>query len=102
MSVFLHVTLEVEAVGMARFLTAMGEITPLLEGFGWRLAGALVQRSGRLNTVIDIWELRDFNHYDEALKSLMAHPRFPEFAETLSQTVRNETVVFADKAPYMA
>jgi len=101
MSVFLHVTLEVEAAGMARFLTAMGEITPILEGEGWRLAGAFVQRSGRLNTVIDLWELRDLNHYDEALKSLTSHARFPEFAQVLAQTVRNETVVFADKAPYM-
>lgn len=101
MSVFLHVTLEVEGAGMARFLGAMGEITPILEAEGWRLAGAFVQRSGRLNTVIDLWELRDFNHYDAALQALMANPRFPEFAQTLAQTVRNETVIFADKAPYM-
>lgn len=101
MSVYLHVTLEVEAAGMSRFLGAMGEITPILESEGWRLAGAFVQRSGRLQTVIDLWELRDFNHYDAALKALMAHARFPEFAQVLAQTVRNETVVFADKAPYM-
>jgi hypothetical protein len=101
MSVFLHVTMDVEAAGMGRFLAVMAEITPILEGQGWRLAGAFLQRTGRLNTVIDLWELRDFNHYDEALKQLTAHPRFPELAKTLAETVRNETVVFADKAPYM-
>lgn len=100
MSVFLHVTMDVEAPGMGRFLAVMAEITPILEGQGWRLAGAFIQRTGRLNTVIDLWELRDFNHYDEALKQLTAHSRFPEFARTLAETVRNETLVFADKAPY--
>lgn len=98
MSVFLHVTLEVEAAGLADFSATMAQAVPILEAQGWRLAAALVQRTGRLNTVIDLWELRDFNHFDEGLQTLVAHPRFAEIKAGLDRTVKSETIVFADRA----
>ena len=103
MSVFLHVTLEIHAAGLARFMDGMGKIAvPFLERQGWRLSGAFVQRTGRLGNVIDLWEIDDFQHYDRALKAFMADPAFPAFKEMLAETVISETVVFADKVPYMA
>ena len=101
MSTFLHVTLEVKAAGLAKFLETMGEATPLLEGWGWKLHGAFVQRTGKLNTVIDVWELRDYNQFDEVLKKFASHPRFPAIKAVLDETVNSETIVFASKAPYM-
>ena len=74
---------------------------PFLEGQGWKLSGAFVQRTGRLGNVIDLWELDDFQHYDRALQALMADPAFPAFRKVLSETVISETVVFADRASYM-
>jgi len=103
MSVYLHVTLEIHAAGLARFMEGMGKTAaPFLEQQGWRLAGAWVQRTGRLGNVIDLWELEDFQHYDSALKAFAVDPSFPAFKDMLAETVISETVVFADKAPYMA
>ena len=102
MSVYLHVTLEIHAAGLRRFLDAMEEIAvPFLEGQGWRLAGAFVQRSGRLGNVIDLWELDDFQHYDRALQAFYGHPEFAAFKTLLEETVISETVVFCDRASYM-
>ena len=102
MSVFLHVTLEIHAAGLARFLEGMEHTAvPILEREGWRLAGAFVQRSGRLGNVIDLWELDDYQHYDRALKALAADPSFPGFRAMLAETVISETVVFAEAASYM-
>lgn len=102
MSVFLHVTLEVHAAQLARFMEGMGKVaTPFLEKEGWRLRGAFVQRTGRLGAVIDLWELDDFQHYDRALKAFGADPAFPQFQQMLAEAVISETVVFADAAPYM-
>lgn len=102
MSVYLHVTLEVHAAGLSRFIEAMETTAvPFLEREGWRLAGAFVQRTGRLNTVIDLWELEDFQHYDRALKKLAADDCFPAFRALLAETVISETVVFADRVSYM-
>jgi len=102
MSVYLHVTLEIHAAGLPRFLDAMGKTAvPILEGEGWRLAGAFVQRSGRLGNVIDLWELDDFQHYDRALQVFSAHEAFPAFKKMLEETVISETVVFCNAASYM-
>ena len=95
-------TLDIHAAGLGRFLEAMETTAvPILEAQGWRLAGAFVQRSGRLGTVIDLWELDDFQHYDRALQALIADRRFPHLKAVLEQTVISETVVFADRAAYM-
>lgn len=102
MSVYLHVTLEVRAAGLGRFVEAMETIAvPFLEQQGWRLAGAFVQRTGRLGNVIDLWELDDFQHFDRALQALRKDERFPAFAALLAETVISETVLFADKLSYM-
>ena len=99
--VYLHVTLEVKAAGLKRFIDVMTETVPILEGHGWKLAGAFVQRTGLLHTVIDLWELEDYNHFDRALQALRAHPRASHILDELAETVITETVVFADAAPYM-
>ena len=102
MSVYLHVTLEVHAAGLARFLDGMARTAvPILEREGWRLAGAFVQRSGRLGNVIDLWELDDYQHYHRALAAFAAEQTFPAFKKMLEETVISETVVFAEPASYM-
>lgn len=101
MSTFVHTTLEVKGAGLARFVATMSEIVSLMEGWGWKLVGGYVQRTGKLNTVIDVWEIDDFNHFDAALKKLIAHDRFSAIKAVLDDTVQSETIVFADKAPYM-
>ncbi len=102
MSVYLHVTLEIHAAGLNRFLEAMEKIAvPFLEGEGWRLSGAFVQRTGRLGNIIDLWELDDFQHYDRGIQALSARPEFPALKEVLAETVISETIVFADAASYM-
>lgn len=102
MSVYLHTTLEIHASQLDRFIEGMGKVaTPFLERQGWRLRGAFVQRSGRLGNVIDVWELDDFQHYDNALKAFAADAAFPDFKRMLDEAVISETVVFADAAPYM-
>jgi hypothetical protein len=98
---YLHVTLEVHAAGLGRFLAVMEEAVPILEGAGWKLAGAFIQRTGRLNNVIDLWELADFQHFDTGLQALRKHAKFEAIKAVLDDTVASETIVFADKAPYM-
>jgi hypothetical protein len=100
MSLNMQSTLEVEANGLARFIALMGEMVPILEGVGWKLEGAFMQTSGRLNTVVDLWRLDDYNHYGRGLEVLMAHPEFPRFSQVLGEVVRNETVVFLQALDY--
>ncbi|HEU4428156.1 MAG TPA: NIPSNAP family protein [Myxococcota bacterium] len=101
MSVYLHVTLEVHAAGMSKFLKAMEVALSIVEPIGWKLRGAFIQRTGRLNNVIDLWELDDFNHFDRGIRAIGSDPRGESLRAVLAETVQSETIVFADRAPYM-
>jgi len=102
MSICLQATLEIEAAGLARFTETMSEAIPILEAVGWKLDAAYMHCTGRLNTVVDMWELEDYNHFDRGMKALMSHPRFPAIRDALADTVRNETLVFMQAFSYFA
>lgn len=100
MSIFLQATLEIDGAGYMRFVQAMAEWVPIIEESGWKLHAAYMHRTGRLNTVIDIWEVEDMNHIDRGFMQLMAHPRFAEFKKVLDETVKSETLVVLQKFAY--
>ena len=100
MTVCLQATLEIEATGFTRFTEIMGEAVAILENAGWKLDAAYMHCTGRLHTVVDMWQLADYNHFDRGMQALMAHPRFPAIAQVLAETVRNETLVFLQKFSY--
>lgn len=100
MSINLHVTLEINADQSEKFMALMAELVPVVEGIGWKLVGAYVQRTGRLHNVIDLWELEDFNHFDVGIQAIGKHKRAAEFHAKLAECVISETVVFAQKASY--
>ena len=85
---------------MARFTEIMGENVTILEAVGWKLDAAYMNFTGRLNTVVDVWLLEDYNHFDRGIQALMSHPRFPAISKVLGETVRNETLVFMQKFSY--
>jgi hypothetical protein len=102
MSIYLHATIEVHGAGMGRFQEIMGkEVVPFMESQGWRLLGAFVQRTGRLNTVIDIWELEDMQHFDRALRAFAQEATVAATIAVIQETVISETLVFADRASFM-
>lgn len=102
MSVYLQATLEIDGAGYMRFVQTMTEWVPIIEESGWKLHAAYMHRTGRLNTVIDIWELDDMAHMDRGFALLMAHPRFGEFKKVLDETVKSETLVLLQKFAYGA
>jgi len=100
MSVTLFATLEVKASGVAAFTRIMGQAVPILEEHGWKLVNAFSLRTGPLHTIIDQWELHDFNHLDSGMKALAAHPKFPEIQAVLQEIIIKETLVLANKLVY--
>ena len=100
MSIFLQATLEIDGAGYPRFLQTMAQMVPIIEESGWKLNAAYMHFTGRLNTVIDIWELEDMAHLERGFQHLMAHPRFGEFKQALDATVKTETLVFLQKFSY--
>ena len=100
MSIYLQATLEVEGSGFERFTQIMGKAVPILEAVGWKLDGAYMHCTGRLNTIVDMWLLEDYNQFERGMHALMTHPSFPEIRQVLGETVRNETLVFLQRLAY--
>jgi hypothetical protein len=91
MSIYMQSTIELNGAGFVPFLEAMPQA----------VAGAFVQETGRLSTVVDLWELQDMNHYHRGLQQLVAAPFYPQFKAVLDASVERETIVLLERAPYM-
>lgn len=102
MTTYFQATIELRADRVELFCQNMQQrLLPIVESVGWKLIGAYMQSTGRLNTVIDIWELEDLNHYEHGLKTLTEHPDFPDIAAAIALAVERETLVFMNAAPYL-
>lgn len=102
MSVYLIATIEVKGAGFARFSQAMADMIPILESVGWKLASAYALRTGLLGTVIDVWEMADFNQINVGMAAVAQSPKFPQIQDALQDTIIKETLVLADKLTYPA
>ena len=101
MSVYVIATIEVKAGAMPRFMSAIAEMIPILESVGWKLASAYTLRTGQLGTVIDVWEMADFNAVNVGMGAIATSPRFPQIQAILQETIAKETMVLADKLEYL-
>ena len=100
MSAYLIATIEVRPEGFARFCNTMGEIVGIVGAMGWKLVSAYQLRTGQLNTVIDVWQLDDFNHLDVGMGAIASHPRFAEIRAVLQETIAKETLTLANRLEY--
>ena len=100
MPVNLLARIELRTGALPRFVEAMKAIVPVAEGAGWKLLAAYVQRTGRLNTVLDVWELEDHNHLDRGLAAIAAAPQLAPALAILAETIETETLTFAAPLNY--
>lgn len=72
---------------------------PILEGSGgWKMLGCFVQRTGQLNTIIDLWELEDYNHYERGMTAVREDAGYPEIRKAIDTHVEKERLVFMNRA----
>ena len=98
--VYLHVTLKIRATEAKRFYDIMERAVPIIESLGWKFIGAWVDRVGRLNTVIDLWELEDADMYFDVMKKFSEHPEYPEIVQVMNESIEEEVVHMMSKVPY--
>lgn len=73
-------------------------LVPILQdGAGWKLIGCFEQRIGRINTLIDLWQLKDYNHFTQAFAAYRADPNYPAIRILLDECVEQETLTFMEK-----
>lgn len=73
-------------------------IVPILQDkAGWKLLGCYEQRVGRLNTLVDLWELEDYNHFTRAFSAYRGDPDYPAIRVALDECIEQETLAFMEK-----
>lgn len=100
MSHYLLATLKVKYGQQRKFYEIMDHLKPALEEKGWKLLGAYQSAIGPLNTVIDLWEVRDPNSVTETLATVGKDPEFAKWAALLPEVVEEEVLQLMNKVPY--
>ena len=98
--VYLHVTLKIDAEKRDMFFEVMKEAVPIIEELGWKFIGAWVDNVGRLNTVVDLWELEDANMYFDVMSAFAKRPEYPSIIERMNASIEEEVVHMMTKVPY--
>ena len=102
MSVFLIATIELKSGAMPKFAPTMAQIVSIVEAAGWKLAAAYALKTGKVGTVIDVWELPDANHLDLGFAAIAKDPRFASIQAALQECIIQESLAFADRLIYPA
>ena len=93
--VYLQASLKLRAGKLPDFISLLNSVTPLLSKHGWKLLGSYASMVGRLNTVVDFWELPNPN----AVQAALSDPEFAKFAPLISEIVEDETLTMMTKLP---
>jgi hypothetical protein len=78
----------------------MSHLKPALERSGWKLVGAYESAIGRLNTVIDLWEIEDPNSVPSTLAMASKDTEFARWAAHLPELLEEEVLQLMTKVPY--
>jgi len=97
---YLLASLKVKYGQQRKFNEVMSHLRPALEREGWKLIGAYQNAIGRLNSVVDLWEVIDPNAVTETLARVGRDKEFGEWAAQLPDLVEEEVLQLMSKLPY--
>ena len=100
MSVYLFATIELKSGAMAKFAPVMAEIVSIVETVGWKLVSAFTSKTGKVGTVIDLWELPGLDSLDLGFAAIAKDPRFPRIQAVLQDSIITESLMLADRLVY--
>lgn len=94
--VYVQATIKLRPGKLPEFMATLQEMLPEMARHGWRLVGCYATTVGRLNTVVDLWELPDAN----AIEAVMSdHALLAKFSGRLGECVEDETLAILTKLP---
>lgn len=85
-----HATLKIRPGRLAEFCALMSILKGVIEQGGWKLKGCWTTMIGRINVVVDIWEVDDANQITSVFEAFFGHPNWPEWESKLAEYVEDE------------
>jgi hypothetical protein len=93
--VYLHASIKLRAGKLQDFVSMMNSVTPLVGKHGWKLLGSYASLVGRLNTVVDLWELPN----EAALQAAFSDSEMAKYASRIGEVIEDETLTLLNKLP---
>jgi hypothetical protein len=93
--VYLQASIKLYPGKLQDFTALLNSLLPVVGKHGWKLVGSYATIAGRLNTVLDVWELPDPN----ALQAALSDPEMQKAGARISEIVEDETLTIMTKLP---
>ena len=93
--VYLQASIKLYPGKLQDFTKLINTLLPVVGKHGWKLVGSYAAIAGRLNTVVDLWELPEPN----ALQAALSDPDMAKFGPQISEIVEDETLAILTKLP---
>jgi hypothetical protein len=89
--VYLQASVKLRAGKLQDFVSLLNSLTP----DGWKLLGSYASVVGRLNTVVDMWELPN----EAAIQAALSDSEMAKYASRIGEIVEDETLTLLNKLP---
>ena len=93
--VYLQASIKLRAGKLQDFVSLLNSLTPVLGKHGWKLLGSYASVVGRLNTVVDLWELPN----EAAIQSALSDSELAKQMSRSGEIIEDETLTLLNKLP---
>lgn len=93
--VYLQASIKLRAGKLQDFVSLLNSLAPVVGKHGWKLLGSYATVVGRLNTVVDLWELPN----EAAVQAALSDSEMAKYASRIGEIVEDETLSLLNKLP---
>jgi hypothetical protein len=93
--VYLQYSIKLRAGRLQEFVSLLNSLTPVVAKHGWKLLGSYASVVGRLNTVVDVWELPN----EAAIQAALSDSEVAKLASRFGEIIEDQTLTLLNKLP---
>jgi hypothetical protein len=93
--VYLQASIKLYPGKLQDFIKLLNDLAPVVGKHGWKLIGSYAATVGRLNTVVDFWELPNAG----AIEAALADPELQRQGPRISEIVEDEVFTMLTRLP---
>jgi hypothetical protein len=93
--IYLQASIKLRAGKLQEFVSLINSLTPVVGKHGWKLLGSYATVVGRLNTVVDFWELPN----EAAIQAALSDSEMAKFRSPIGEIIEDETLTLLNKLP---
>ncbi|HTT75625.1 MAG TPA: NIPSNAP family protein [Candidatus Binataceae bacterium] len=93
--VYLQASIKLHPGKLQDFTKLINDLLPVVGKHGWKLVGSYAALVGRLNTVVDLWEIPN----TEAVAAVLGDTEMQKHAHRIAEIVEDEVLTVLTKLP---